>query len=179
METIKFIATFLLLMAITAAVTWLLVPQDEPTPPSVVVVDSHVSDSLRSVLADTESRIETERAKAEQWRTEADKYKARWLAVKTDNAATLPQVVDVADSVITAQDSIIAEQESVQMACEHYRAAADSLIAERDKAVERMAAESEQLRQRLADEERGTWWRRNKAWVGMAVGLVAGASFVF
>ena len=174
METLKIILKVSLPLLILF-VAFRLSQKGEPTPPAVVV-DNHVADSLRAVLADTESRIETERAKAAQWRTEADKYKERWLAAKADTAATLPQMVDIADSVIAAQDSLIEAQDSALTDCEHYRAAADSLIAERDEAVERMAAESERLRQRLAEEERGTWWRRNKAWVGMAVGVAVGVA---
>lgn len=174
METLKLILKVSLPLVILVF-AFLFFPKREPTPPAVVV-DNHVADSLRAVLADTESRIETERAKAEQWRTEADKYKARWIAAKADTAATLPQVVEIADSVITAQDSLIETQDSALTDCEEYRAAADSLIAERDKEVEKIAGESEQLRQRLAEEERGTWWKRNKAWVGMAVGVAVGVA---
>ncbi len=127
METLKIVSLPLLILF----VAFLLFPNGDPTPPAVVV-DNHVSDSLRAVLAETESRIETERAKSEQWRTEADKYKKRWLAVKADTAATLPQVVDIADSVITAQDSLIEAQDSALSMCEHYRVDAESLIAERE-----------------------------------------------
>lgn len=134
--------------------------------------DSLYSDSINKRIYILQDSIDSLKVVTKVQEAKLDNIKPIWKTI-VKNSKSKNDTILMADTIIVTQDSIINEQKDMLRICNNISLNKDSIINHKNLTIEESQNVINGLNKQL--KRKTNWWNRNKAWLGVGAGIIAGS----